>query len=90
MTNKITDLIHTTFPSFDDAHAIPLALTAAYNFDSASDASDKFLGKKKGNIYSRFTNPNVEFLENKISVLEAAEDTVVMSSGMAAYTKPNN
>lgn len=85
MTNKITDLIHTTFPSFDDAHAIPLALTAAYNFDSASDASDKFLGKKKGNIYSRFTNPNVEFLENKISVLEAAEDTVVMSSGMAAY-----
>lgn len=85
MSERISELIHVKVPSFSDCHIPPIAMTSAYNFDSAMDASEKFSGKQEGNIYSRFTNPNVDLFEKKVSVLEGAEASIAFSSGMSAY-----
>jgi methionine-gamma-lyase len=39
-----------------------------------------------GLVYSRFNNPNLEVLEDRISVLEEADAACVFSSGMSAIT----
>ncbi|MEZ9358971.1 aminotransferase class I/II-fold pyridoxal phosphate-dependent enzyme [Vibrio cyclitrophicus] len=77
--------IHCKFPSLDDAHAASIAMTSAYDFSSAKEASDRFSGLVEGNVYSRFTNPSVAHFEEKLAMMENAEDAVAFSSGMAAY-----
>ncbi|WP_052730053.1 trans-sulfuration enzyme family protein [Photobacterium halotolerans] len=80
-----TRAIHMGFPSLDDSHAAAIAMTSAYDFTSAQEASDRFNGVTEGNIYSRFTNPSVEHFERKLTSLENAEAAVAFASGMAAY-----
>ena len=65
-------------------HSVPLYLTSSFVFDDAETMRAMFADEKPGNIYSRFSNPNVnEFIE-KISQLENAEAGVAFASGMAA------
>uniref|UniRef100_UPI003FA6E51F PLP-dependent transferase n=1 Tax=Salmonella enterica TaxID=28901 RepID=UPI003FA6E51F len=52
------------------AHCEPIATTAAYVFESASDAAMKFSGGIRGNFYSRFTNPTVSSMEKRLAALE--------------------
>lgn len=80
-----TKAIHQRIGSFEDSHSEGVALTSAYDFNSAFEAAQRFSGKKPGNIYSRFTNPSVDLFERKLSILEGAEETVAFSSGMSAY-----
>lgn len=72
------------YPDLTDAHCEPIAMTSAYVFSSAADAAAKFSGAKRGNVYSRFTNPTVRSFEKRMACLEDAEDGVAFSSGMAA------
>lgn len=65
-------------------HAAPLYLTSSFVFDSAEQARATFADEQPGNIYSRFTNPNVDELVRKLCLLEGAEDGVGTASGMAA------
>lgn len=52
-----------------------------------SDDYDKFIGdEEEFYIYSRYSNPTVRNVEEKLAALENAEDAVVFSSGMAAIT----
>lgn len=52
-----------------------------------SDEYDKFIGdEEEFYIYSRYSNPTVRNVEEKIAALENAEDAIVFSSGMAAIT----
>lgn len=52
-----------------------------------SDDYDRFIGDdEEFYIYSRYSNPTVRNVEEKIAALENAEDGVVFSSGMAAIT----
>ncbi len=52
-----------------------------------SDDYDKFIGdEEEFYIYSRYSNPTVRNVEEKIAALENAEDAIVFSSGMAAIT----
>lgn len=67
-----------------DAHCEPIALTSAYVFESAADAAARFSGAKRGNVYSRFTNPTVRAFEQRLCAMEGAEDAVAFASGMAA------
>ena len=69
----------------------PITLASAYAFDSAEDAAEQFRGAiaggaQPGHIYSRWSNPTVASLEQKMAALEGAEASVVLSSGMAAVT----
>lgn len=72
------------FPDMSDAHCEPIAMTSSYVFESAADAASKFSGAKRGNVYSRFTNPTVKSFEQRVACMEGAEDGVAFSSGMAA------
>lgn len=80
-----TKAIHQALPILEDGHAASIAMTSAYDFLSAQQASDRFSGVTEGNIYSRFTNPSVAHFEAKLAQLENAEDAVAFASGMAAY-----
>ncbi|MFO0682841.1 MAG: PLP-dependent aspartate aminotransferase family protein [Sandaracinus sp.] len=62
----------------------PIVLASAYAFDSADDAAAQFRGEAEGHIYTRWSNPTVRALEEKIAALEGAADAVALASGMAA------
>lgn len=61
-----------------------LFLNSSFRFQSAAQAAARFGGTEPGNIYSRFTNPTVTMLQNKLAALEGAEQCVATSSGMSA------
>ncbi len=65
-------------------HAVPLYLTSSFVFESAEQARALFADEIPGNIYSRYSNPNVDELVEKLCRLEGAEDGIATASGMAA------
>ncbi|WP_376096613.1 O-succinylhomoserine sulfhydrylase [Roseomonas sp. CCTCC AB2023176] len=69
--------------SFDEMSEA-LHLTSGFMYESAGQAEDTFLGKAQHFQYSRFGNPTIEALQNKLAALEGAEACRVTASGMAA------
>lgn len=65
-------------------HAVPLYLSSSYVFEDAEDMRAQFAEEKPGEIYSRYANPNVQELLNKVSILEGGEAAWATASGMAA------
>jgi O-succinylhomoserine sulfhydrylase len=65
-------------------HAEALYLTSSFVFESAAQAAARFSGAEEGNVYSRFTNPTVTMLQQRLAALEGAEACVATASGMAA------
>lgn len=70
----------------------PIFLTSTYKFKSAEEG-ESFIrvafGLDKGEegfVYSRFSNPNFDIVEERLSLLEGAEAAAIFSSGMAAIT----
>lgn len=83
--DNTTRAIHADAVYLEDSHAESIAMTSAYDFDSAAEAHARFSGEKPGNVYSRFTNPSVEMFEKKLAALEGGEAAIGLASGMAAY-----
>jgi len=65
-------------------HSTPLFLTSSFTFESAEQGRALFSEEEDGNIYSRFSNPNVTEFVEKVCMLENAEDGIATSTGMAA------
>jgi O-succinylhomoserine sulfhydrylase len=65
-------------------HSNPLFLTSSFVFDSAEEMAAVFADEQEGNIYSRYSNPNVQELIDKAALMEEAEDGWATASGMAA------
>jgi O-succinylhomoserine sulfhydrylase len=65
-------------------HAEALYLTSSFVFESAAQAAARFSGAEAGNVYSRFTNPTVTMLQERLAALEGAAACVATASGMAA------
>jgi len=65
-------------------HAEALYLTSSFVFDNAAQAAARFSGDEPGNVYSRFTNPTVSMMQDRLAALEGAEACVATASGMAA------
>lgn len=68
------------------ARAVPIYQTAAYVFDSAQQAADRFALRDVGNIYTRLTNPTTAALEARIAALEGGTAALALASGAAAIT----
>jgi methionine-gamma-lyase len=85
----------------------PVFLTSTFVFKSAQDGKDFFdytagrreppPGETAGLVYSRFNNPNLEVLEDRLALWEGGEAGLVFSSGMSAiattlwtYLRPND
>lgn len=61
-----------------------LFLTSGYTYPTAEAAEAAFKGENDRFIYSRYANPTVRMLEERLSLLEGSEDCRATSSGMAA------
>lgn len=61
-----------------------LYLNSGFCYDSAEVAESRFNGVAPGYVYSRYVNPNLKMLEERLCLLEGAEACTVMGSGMAA------
>jgi O-succinylhomoserine sulfhydrylase len=62
-----------------------LFLTSGYVYDDAQQAQDAFEGEAPERfVYSRYGNPTVAALEERLRLLEGAEACVATASGMAA------
>ncbi|MBS4959650.1 MAG: methionine gamma-lyase [Clostridiales bacterium] len=68
------------------ALATPIYQTSTFVFDTAEQGGRRFAGKEDGFIYSRLGNPTTNVLEQKVALLEGAEDCVAFSSGMGAIS----
>ena len=70
----------------------PIFLTSTYKFKTAEEGENFIrvaLGLDKGEagyVYSRFSNPNFDIVEERLSLLEGAEAGAIFGSGMAAIT----
>jgi O-succinylhomoserine sulfhydrylase len=65
-------------------HAEALYLTSSFVFENAAQAAARFAGSEPGMVYSRYTNPTVEALQERLAALEGAECCVATASGMSA------
>ncbi|MHB8475642.1 MAG: cystathionine gamma-synthase family protein [Steroidobacteraceae bacterium] len=74
----------------------PIFLTSTFVFKTAQDGKDFFdftsgrrepgAGQASGLVYSRFNNPNLEVLEDRLALWEEGETAAVFSSGMSAIS----
>lgn len=65
-------------------HSVPIYLTSSYVFDDAEQMRAAFSDEIEANIYSRYSNPNVDELLEKVARLEAGEAAWATATGMAA------
>jgi cystathionine beta-lyase/cystathionine gamma-synthase len=83
-----TDLIHHGDGVSHDAEPLttPIYETTTFLFRNAEEVRAYNEGKSAKYLYSRYANPTVVPVEQKISALEGAEAALVLSSGQAATT----
>ncbi len=85
MQNRITKAIRTQIERTGEMeHSAPMFLTSSFCFDDAEEMRAAFADENDSNIYSRFSNPNVQEFANKMCVLEGAEAGYATASGMSA------
>ncbi len=80
-----TQLVHggtTRTPHGETSEA--LFLTSGFVYDSAEQAEDTFTGAVSHYQYSRFGNPTVDMLEDRLAGIEGAEACRATATGMAA------
>jgi len=73
-------------PAWEGAAGIPIVRQVAFAYEGVDDWRRVVLGKAKGHIYSRNTNPTVCAFEEKCRQLEGADAAVSFSTGMAAIS----
>jgi O-succinylhomoserine sulfhydrylase len=83
--DPITQAIRIQTPqSGQKEHSTPVYLTSSFTFDDADSMRAAFAEEVEGNIYSRFSNPNVDEFTRKMVALEGAEAGFATASGMSA------
>lgn len=70
--------------SAEREHCEPIHTTSSYVFDNSAQAQAVFAGDEEGNVYSRYTNPTITALEQRMAAMEGADAAVATASGMAA------
>ncbi len=70
----------------DNPALVPIYQNTSFLFHSPEEAGELFSLEKEGHLYSRISNPTVEVLEKRISVLEGGISAVATSSGQSAIT----
>jgi len=65
-------------------HSEALYLTSSFVFQSAAEAAARFSGADPGMVYSRYTNPTVAALQERLAALEGAQCCIATASGMSA------
>ncbi len=80
-----TKCIHEGYtPGNAEPRVVPIVQSTTYLYDSTEDIADVFDDPTKSLIYSRFENPTVMAVEEKIASLEGGIGAMCTSSGQAA------
>jgi len=81
-----TKAIHAPFLKKDPHGSLhmPIYESVSFEFETAEEIEEAFLGKRPRHVYTRTSNPTVEHLEQKIKHISGALAVVATSSGMAA------
>ncbi|HVZ57815.1 MAG TPA: PLP-dependent transferase [Chitinophagaceae bacterium] len=83
--HPITQAIRIQTPrTGEKEHSTPLFLTSSFCYDDAEQMRAAFADEIDANIYSRFSNPNVQEFVDKVVALEGAEAGYATASGMSA------
>jgi len=61
-------------------------LTSGFAYESAEQAAARMAGDEAGFVYSRYANPTVRMLEERLALLEGAETCRIAASGMGAIS----
>jgi cystathionine beta-lyase/cystathionine gamma-synthase len=64
----------------------PIYETSTFVFNSAADVVTYQEGKGGGYLYSRYENPTLVAVEQKLAAIDGAESALLFSSGMAAIS----
>ncbi|MBL7767424.1 MAG: O-succinylhomoserine sulfhydrylase [Flavipsychrobacter sp.] len=85
MKHPISKLIRTQIERTNEMeHSQPMYLTSSFCFDNAEDMRAAFADETEDNIYSRFSNPNVQEFVDRMCTLEGTEAGFATASGMSA------
>jgi len=75
----------------------PIYQTSNYLYEDVESGTDILVGKKDGFIYSRYSNPTIEMLNQVLADIEGGKSALSFSSGLAAisaailaYCKPGD
>ena len=80
-----TKCLHSGYaPKNSEPRVVPIVQSTTYVYDSTEDVGAVFDEPTKSLIYSRFANPTVMAVENKIADLEGGVGAMCTSSGQAA------
>lgn len=71
-------------PGNSEPRIMPIYQSTTYKFDSADMLGQLFDLKVEGHMYSRISNPTLEYVEKKIAALEGGTGAMLTSSGQAA------
>ena len=84
--HPITEALHVGDGAWPDAAPLttPIYATSTFLFASAAELEAYQQGKGHRYIYSRYANPTVQAVEQKVAALEGGESALLTSSGMAA------
>ena len=66
--------------------SLPIYQTSTYRFESSEDAIRFAKGDPNVYVYTRYHNPTVHDVEEKLALMEGSEAAALFSSGMAAIT----
>lgn len=88
MKSFTTRSLNIPFPKKDphNALAMPVYESVAFDFATAEDIAANFRGELPAHVYSRTSNPTVEYFETKVKSLTGAHQVLALSSGMAAIS----
>ena len=80
-----TKCLHAGYsPKNSEPRVMPIVQSTTYVYDSTEEVASVFDEPTKSLIYSRFANPTVMAVENKIASLEGGVGAMCTSSGQAA------
>ncbi|OGB63295.1 MAG: hypothetical protein A2Y94_15205 [Caldithrix sp. RBG_13_44_9] len=64
----------------------PIYQTSNYLYEDVESGTDVLVGKSAGYIYTRYSNPTVDVLNQVLSDIEGGEDALSFGSGLAAIS----
>lgn len=80
-----TQCLHEGYhPKNGEPRAMPIYQSTTYTYDSTEHIGKLFDLSAEGHMYSRISNPTVEFVEQKIAALEGGIGALCTTSGQAA------
>ncbi|MBR6535467.1 MAG: O-acetylhomoserine aminocarboxypropyltransferase/cysteine synthase [Clostridia bacterium] len=80
-----TQCLHSGYsPKNTEPRVVPIVQSTTYVYDSTEEVASVFDEPTKSLIYSRFANPTVMAVENKIAELEGGVGAMCTTSGQAA------